>query len=82
MVTAEITTKDEVEAKKEPEPKEEVEENVNGQEDTGVKPDSGENYLPFPAVSELNSRFRKVITLCQRTSKIVLMREEQKQKVS
>lgn len=39
-------------------------------------------YLPFPSAADLNGRFRRLITLCQRSSKISYIKEEQKAKVS
>lgn len=40
------------------------------------------DFLPFPSSAELNGRFRKLITLYQRTSKVTLAKEESKAKVN
>lgn len=35
-------------------------------------------YLPFPSIAEINARFRRLMIICQRSSKLTAQREEQK----
>lgn len=52
------------------------------QTNASADPSVGGDFLPFPSSAELNGRFRRLITLYQRTSKVTLAKEELKAKVS